>query len=174
MPGALPWGYTQGMELMRPLLLGLLVGMAFHRLGLPGGAVVGAMLGAGLYQALSLAPAPAPAGLDLVAQLLAGVAVGLSFRRELLQGWLLPWAALAALGFLALALALALVYARLLGVSPHTLFFALSPGGITGMGPLSRAEGGDAGLVGLFHMVRVFLLFLLVPLLARLLTPNPR
>ncbi|GLV49009.1 AbrB family transcriptional regulator [Thermus sp. LT1-2-5] len=162
------------MELLRPLLMGLLVGIAFHRLGLPGGAVVGAMLGAGLYQVLSSAPVPTPAGLDVTAQLLAGVAVGLSFRRELLQGWLLPWAVLAGLGFLALALALAFLYARLLGLSPHTLFFALSPGGITGMGPLNRAEGGDAGLVGLFHTVRVFLLFLLVPLLARLLGGNAR
>jgi hypothetical protein len=33
------------------------------------------------------------------------------------------------------------------------------------MGPLSQAEGGNPALV----MVRVFLLFLLVPLLARLL-----
>lgn len=162
------------MELLRPLLLGLLLGLAFHRLGLPGGAVVGAMLGAGLSHALSPTPSPAPAGLDLLAQLLAGVVVGLAFRRDLLQGWLLPWAALAALGFLALALLLAFAYARLLGLSPHALFFALSPGGITGMGPLSRVEGGDAGLVGLFHTVRVFLVFLLVPLLARLLPGSPR
>jgi CDGSH-type Zn-finger protein len=36
------------------------------------------------------------------------------------------------------------------------------------MGPLSQAEGGNPALVGVFHTVRVFLLFLLVPLLARL------
>jgi hypothetical protein len=36
------------------------------------------------------------------------------------------------------------------------------------MGPLSQAEGGNPALVGVFHTVWVFLLFLLVPLLARL------
>jgi uncharacterized membrane protein AbrB (regulator of aidB expression) len=52
---------------------------------------------------------------------------------------------------------------RLTGLPLKTLLFAL--GGITGMGPLSQAEGGNPALV----TVRVFLLFLLVPLLARLL-----
>ena len=52
---------------------------------------------------------------------------------------------------------------RLTGLPLKTLLFALAPGGITGMGPLSQAEGGNPALVG------VFLLFLLVPLLARLL-----
>jgi|GEM_PF-5872864 len=37
------------------------------------------------------------------------------------------------------------------------------------MGPLSQAEGGSPALVGVFHTVRVLALFLLVPLLARLL-----
>ncbi|MEZ0348128.1 MAG: AbrB family transcriptional regulator [Thermus sp.] len=161
------------MELFRAALLGLFLGLLFHRLGLPGGAVVGAMLGVGLHQVLSPIPAPTPRGLDLTAQLLAGIAVGLAFRRDLLQGALLPWAALAALGFLALALLFAVTFARFLPLSPKALLFALSPGGITGMGPLSQAEGGNPGLVGLFHTVRVFLLFVLVPLLARLL-PGPR
>lgn len=103
-------------------------------------------------------------------QLLAGVLVGLSFRRELLSPRLLPYAALAALLFLPLALLLAFFLSPALGQTPKRLLFALAPGGITGMGPpLSQAEGGNPALVGVFHTVRVFLLFLLVPLLARLL-----
>lgn len=156
------------MELLRAALSGLLLGLFFQRLGLPGGAVVGAMLGTGLHQLL-LPPAPTPRGLDLLVQLLAGVLVGLSFRRELLSPRLLPYAVLTALAFLLLAVALALLFARALGQEPKALLFALAPGGITGMGPLSQAEGGSAALVGVFHTLRVFLLFLLVPLLARLL-----
>ena len=87
------------MDLLRASLSGVFLGLLFHRLGLPGGAVVGAMLGTGLAQLLA----------------------------------------------------------------------ALAPGGITGMGPLSQAEGGSPALVGVFHTVRVLALFLLVPLLARLL-----
>lgn len=102
-------------------------------------------------------------------QLAAGVLVGLSFRKELLSPKLLPYALLAALAFLALALLLAFLLAKPLGQPPKALLFALAPGGITGMGPLSQAEGGSPALVGVFHTVRVLALFLLVPLLARLL-----
>lgn len=143
------------MDLLRASLSGVFLGLLFHRLGLPGGAVVGAMLGTGLAQLLT-SPAPTPRGLDLAVQLAAGVLVGLSFRKELLSPKLLPYALLAALAFLALALLLAFL-------------LALAPGGITGMGPLSQAEGGSPALVGVFHTVRVLALFLLVPLLARLL-----
>jgi uncharacterized membrane protein AbrB (regulator of aidB expression) len=76
------------------------------------------------------------------AQILAGILIGLGFRKDLL-----PLAALSALVFLGTALALGLPLSRLTGLPLKTLLFAL---------------------VGVFHTVRVFLLFLLVPLLARL------
>jgi len=155
------------MELLHAGLSGLALGLLFHLLGLPGGGVVGAMLGAGLYQLLAPEPAPLPKGLDLLVQVLAGILIGLGFRKNLL-----PLAALSAPVFLGTALALGLPVSRLsrlTGLPLKTLLFALAPGGITGMGPLSQAEGGNPALVGVFHTVRVFLLFLLVPLLARLL-----
>jgi len=159
------------MELLHAGLSGLALGLLFHLLGLPGGGVVGAMLGAGLYQLLAPKPAPLPKGLDLLVQVLAGILIGLGFRKDLLRPDLLPLAALSALVFLGTALALGLPLSRLsrlTGLPLKTLLFALAPGGITGMGPLSQAEGGNPALVGVFHTVRVFLLFLLVPLLARL------
>jgi membrane AbrB-like protein len=128
-----------------------------------------------LHAGLSgLAPEPAllPKGLYLLVQVLAGILIGLGFRKDLLRPDLLPLAALSALVFLGTALALGLPVSRLsrlTGLPLKTLLFALAPGGITGMGPLSQAEGGNPALVGVFHTVRVFLLFLLVPLLARLL-----
>jgi membrane AbrB-like protein len=160
------------MELLHARLSGLALGLLFHLLGLPGGGVVGAMLGAGLYQLLAPEPAPLPKGLDLLVQVLAGILIGLDFRKDLLRPDLLPLAALSALVFLGTALALGLPVSRLsrlTGLPLKTLLFALAPGGITGMGPLSQAEGGNPALVGVFHTVRVFLLLLLVPLLARLL-----
>jgi multisubunit Na+/H+ antiporter MnhB subunit len=48
------------MELLHAGLSGLALGLLFHLLGLPGGGVVGAMLGAGLYQLLAPEPAPLP------------------------------------------------------------------------------------------------------------------
>jgi uncharacterized membrane protein AbrB (regulator of aidB expression) len=125
------------------------------------------LLHAGL-SGLAPKPAPLPKGLDLLVQVLAGILIGLGFRKDLLRPDLLPMAALSALVFLGTALALGLPVSRLsrlTGLPLKTLLFALAPGGITGMGPLSQAEGGNPALV----TVRVFLLFLLVPFLARLL-----
>jgi uncharacterized membrane protein AbrB (regulator of aidB expression) len=138
------------MELLHAGLSGLALGLLFHLLGLPGGGVVGAMLGAGLYQLLAPKPAPLPKGLDLLVQVLAGILIGLGFRKDLLRPDLLPLAALSALVFLGTALALGLPVSRLsrlTGLPLKTLLFAL---------------------VRVFHTARVFLLFLLVPLLARL------
>lgn len=101
-------------------------------------------------------------------QLAAGVLVGLSFRKELLSPKLLPYALLAALAFLALALLLAFLLAKPLGQPPKALLFALAPGD-HGHGAPEPGRGGSPALVGVFHTVRVLALFLLVPLLARLL-----
>jgi len=76
------------------------------------------------------------------AQILAGILIGLGFRKDLL-----PLATLSARVFLGTALVLGLPVSRLTGLPLKTLLFAL---------------------VGVFHTVRVSLLFLLVPLLARL------
>ena len=109
--------------------------------------------------------------MDLLRASLSGVFLGLLFHRLGLPGGAVVGAMLGTglAQLLALALLLAFLLAKPLGQPPKALLFALAPGGITGMGPLSQAEGGSPALVGVFHTVRVLALFLLVPLLARLL-----
>ncbi|HEU4743354.1 MAG TPA: AbrB family transcriptional regulator [Meiothermus sp.] len=150
---------------------GITLGLVFWRLSLPGGPVVGAMIGAALYQFLAPSRAITPNGMDLVVQLAAGILIGLSFNRELLQiaRQTLPWAVGAALAFIGLGVGLAWIVARFSGISLTTALFGLAPGGITGMGVLAQAEGGKPALVGVFHTVRIILTFLLVPLVGRLL-----
>lgn len=152
-------------------LCGIALGLVFWRLSLPGGPVVGAMLGAALYQLLAPSRAITPNGMDLVVQLAAGILIGLSFNRELLHisRQALPWAVGAALAFIGLGVGLAWMVARFSGIGLTTALFGLAPGGITGMGVLAQAEGGKPALVGVFHTVRIILTFLLVPLVGRLL-----
>lgn len=151
-------------------LCGVALGLVFWRLGLPGGPVVGAMVGTGLYQVVAPARALSPAGFDLVVQLAAGMSIGLSFNRDLLQvaRAALPWAFGAALVFLLVAVGLALLVQRLApSINLATAMFGLAPGGIGSMGVMAQAEGGKPAIVGLFHTVRVILTFLLVPILNR-------
>lgn len=148
---------------------GIALGLIFWRLGLPGGPVVGAMIGTGLYQLAAPVRASSPAGFDLVVQLAAGVSIGLSFNRELLQvaRAALPWAFGSALVFLLVAVGMALVVQRFTAINLATAIFGLAPGGIASMGVMAQAEGGKPAIVGLFHTVRVILTFLLVPILNR-------
>jgi uncharacterized protein len=150
-------------------LCGVALGLLFWRFGLPGGLVVGAMIGTGLYQLLAPERATSPAGFDFVVQLAAGVSIGLTLNREIVQAAkaALPWAVISALVFLLVAVLLALVITRTTGINLVTTLFGLAPGGIGSMGVMAQAEGGKAAIVGLFHTVRVILTFLLIPLLSR-------
>lgn len=158
---------------MNPLLtasfFGTALGLLFWRFGVPGGPVVGAMLGTGVYQLVAASRATAPAGFDLVIQIAAGVLIGLSFNREILQATKasFPWALACAVAYIVVSVILALIVHRFSPIGLTTSLFSLAPGGITGMGVLAQAEGGKPAIVGLFHTVRVILTFLLVPLLVR-------
>ena len=150
-------------------LCGVALGVLFWRFGLPGGLVVGAMIGTGLYQLLATERATSPVAFDFAVQLAAGVSVGLTLNREIVQAAkaALPWAIISALVFLLVAVLLALLITRWTGINLVTTLFGLAPGGIGSMGVMAQAEGGKAAIVGLFHTVRVILTFLLIPLLSR-------
>lgn len=64
---------------------GVALGLVFWWLGLPGGPVVGAMIGTGLYQLFASERAISPAGFDLAVQIAAGISIGLTLNREILQ-----------------------------------------------------------------------------------------
>ncbi|AEB12658.1 AbrB family transcriptional regulator [Marinithermus hydrothermalis] len=157
-------------HLVYAALWGVAGGLLAMRLQFPGGAVVGAMLGSGLYNLLAPVRAVAPPALETGVQIAVGIVVGLSFNRELLAvaRALLPWALLGTLAFLGLGVLLAFAAARFGGITLVTGLFGFSPGGISGMAVLAGTEGANPAAVALFHFVRVVALFILVPLLARL------
>lgn len=101
-----------------------------------------------------------------------GIVVGFSFRRELLQEGLpiLIWGVIGAFVFLLVGLLLSVVAARLGYLHFNTAIFGFSPGGFTNMAVMAGDEGAEAAPVALIHFVRVVLLFIVVPLMVRLLT----
>lgn len=98
--------------------------------------------------------------------------MGFSFRRELLQEGLpiLIWGVIGAFVFLLVGLLLSVVAARLGYLHFNTAIFGFSPGGFTNMAVMAGDEGAEAAPVALIHFVRVVLLFIVVPLMVRLLT----
>lgn len=150
-------------------LCGVALGLLFWRFGLPGGLVVGAMIGTGLYQLFAPERASSPGWFEFAVQLSAGVFIGLTLNKEVLQAAraALPWAVAASLVFLAVGAGMAYLITRWTGIGLVTTLFGMAPGGIGSMGVMAQAEGGKAAIVGVFHTVRVILTFLLIPLLSR-------
>jgi uncharacterized membrane protein AbrB (regulator of aidB expression) len=64
---------------------------------------------------------------------------------------------------------LAVIANRLGWVDFSTALFGFSPGGMSGMSLLAQAEGYNTATVSFIHTVRIFTLFLVVPLIGRIL-----
>lgn len=154
---------------------GTLGGLIAWKIGFPGGAAVGAMLGSGIYNLAATAISVAmPLPLELAAQIAVGVVVGSTFSKELLQSGVsvLVWGLIGAGTYILVGLILAWAASRLGYLNFDTALFSFSPGGFTGMSIIASAEGADPAKVSLIHFTRVVLLFIIVPLMVRLLALN--
>ena len=151
---------------------GILGGLLAWKINFPGGAAVGAMLGSGIFNLIATNNRfDMPVPLEVAAQIAVGVVVGSTFSRELLESGIsvFVWGLIGATTYLVVGLILAWVASRLGYLSFDTALFSFSPGGFTGMSILANAEGADPAKVSLIHFTRVVLLFIIVPLMVRLL-----
>jgi len=152
------------------LLAAFALGLLAHFLKVPGGAVVGAMLGAALYNFSGAPRAALPPWAGLVVQLSVGAMIGFSARRELLPVLVrvLPVALLGVLSFLVLGALLSLLVVRLGWLDVVTALFGFVPGGISVMSVVAESEGGRGAVVAAMHFVRVVTILLLAPWLVHL------
>ena len=150
---------------------GTLGGLLAWKLRVPGGAAIGAMLGCGLYSFLRSSSVNVPDWFSITAQIAVGIVIGFSVNRSLLDGGLtlLLLALAGAVIYLLVGFGLAVISAQLGWLEFDTALFGFSPGGFTNMSIIAEAEGANAVKVSVIHFTRVFLLFIIVPLLVRLL-----
>lgn len=151
------------------LAAGVVRGYLAQLFKLPGGAALGAMVTvAAVNVALGGRPVTVPRGLDFAALVLVGVSLGASINRSALSGaanLIVP--ALLILGILSVVgVLLALTLQRFFGFDLTTALFAAAPGGMTNMAILAKDAGGDGFAVALVHLVRLFGIFIFVPVVA--------
>ena len=159
------------MPVIALLLAATVAALVFARLGVPGGLVVGAMVGAAGYSLLrGGAPALLPGPVRTAALIVLGASIGATVTRDTiveLRGVLLP-AVLAA--FLIILAGVAIAYLlRSLGLAPEGAVLATSPGALTSVVATAAERGTGATEVALFHTVRVVLVMLSLPALLALL-----
>lgn len=152
------------------ILVGIASGLLAKKVNFPGGAIVGSMLGSAIAGLLAPGVAAIPTGIATVVELVLGISLGLSFDRGFLAiaGRLLPAAVLSTLGLLVTSLVMAIIARRFGVLDFATALFGFAPGGMAGMSLLAQAEGHQTSIVAFFHTVRLFVLFVIVPVIARL------
>ncbi len=159
------------MSLVLLLAAAAALGLLFQRLGIPGGAVVGSMIGAAAYTLLRGGPeVVVPGPLRTASFVVLGGAIGAAVTREVvvnLRSILLPAVLAAALIILA---GIAIAYAlRALGLAPPAAVLATSPGALSAIAAAAAERGIGAAEVALFHTVRIVLVLLSLPGLLALL-----
>jgi len=152
------------------IIYGVVGGLLAKKVGMPGGAVVGAMLGSGLAAIVLPGRFVPPDWLSTAIQVMLGVSLGMTFDRSFLAlcGQVLPMAILSTIVLLSVAVLMAYVAQRLGLIDFSTALFGFSPGGMSGMSLLAQTEGYNTAVVAFLHVVRIFTLFLLVPAMGRL------
>ncbi len=152
------------------IVIGTFGGLGAAHYNVPGGAVVGAMLASGVVAILLPEAINLPANMATAIQIILGITLGLTFNRSFLTlgPKALPLAVLSTLVLLLVAIGMAYLASKLGLVDFGTALFGFSPGGMTGMAIMAQAEGQQGAIVAFFHLVRIFTLFLTVPLLVRI------
>lgn len=154
------------------ILCGTFGGLIANRLHIPGGAVVGAMLFSGLASISFSSSVQLSPGFTLTVQIFLGTSLGMTFDRSVLPllTKAMPLAICSTLVLLLVTIVMAFIAHRMGLVDFGTALFGFSPGGMSGMAILAQSEGHKTPIVAFLHLVRIFTLFLTVPLLVRLFT----
>jgi membrane AbrB-like protein len=157
-----------GMGLLMLLVWAAIGGFLAFRFHIPGGAFIGAMLACVVYRTFSTHGVDLPPALNLSAQVLAGVLVANSFSPQLARTFkpLLPWAVGGAIFYLVVGFTLAKIVTVLGILEPRVAMYSLTPGGLMGMSVISASEGAQAGVVVMFHFIRVILVLMAAPAIA--------
>lgn len=156
------------------LLAAAVTGVVAQRLAVPGGIILGAMVGAGAVTLASGQSVVIPGPLRDAAFVVVGAAIGVLLTRQAVRSLgpvLLP-AVVSALLMVAAGLLIAYLL-RALGIAPPGDVLATSPGALSVMSAMAVEQGTGAVEVALFHLVRIVLVILSLPLLVHLLRSAP-
>jgi len=140
---------------------------------IPAGALVGGLIGGLLFKYLFGYPDQSAKGISFLAQILVAYVIvsnaDLSALKSLPR--LVPVAIVYSFLLLAFSLILAAFCSRFFGIDLFTAFFAMPPGGLTGLGLAATEVGADAPTVILFHVIRIIIVVMSVPVIARFFCP---
>ena len=148
------------------LVLMVAAGLIAARIRLLNPFFLGPMILAGVLTASGVELSGLPDALIALAQVLLGVSVGMMFRRRLFRSPAITATILVSTAVLiSAALGIAYLIHTLFGLDLATMALANAPGSVTEMALTAKAMHLDVSLVAAFHLIRIFLIVLIVPYL---------
>lgn len=144
-------------------------GLLFRWLGIPAGAIIGAISAVVLVNML-IRPLTIPKSMRMVVQICCGCFVGTQVTREAMAsiGTLLIPMLLIVIELFCMAFITSWVINKLTGLNQVTALFSCVPGGITEMGLLAEDLGLDLPKITLAHTCRIIAVISLMPALVNL------
>lgn len=146
--------------------IAVLGGAVATGLGIPAGAMIGALVAVAAANLLSGRSSRVPPKLVFAGRGLLGTVIGSAINRqtlELLGNAILPTFILS-IGLLASCVALGFITARLAKLDRATTLCSLMPGGMGEMTSIASDLGADVRVVAALHVLRLIVILLVVPL----------
>jgi membrane AbrB-like protein len=157
-------------HLLAALAVARVCGLVAQRLDLPGGLILGAMVGAAAVTLTTGASITLPAPLEDAAFIIIGAAIGVQLTRQVVARLATVAVPAVMSGVLIIVAGLAIAYLlRALGMSPPGDVLATSPGALSVMSALAVERDTGAAEVAVFHLVRIVMVILSLPVLVHLL-----
>ena len=141
------------------------------KLGLPGGAILGAKLVSAGVHIVGISDASPPNWIVATVQIVLGASLGVRFlgitKHEATS--FAVHSAIWSIILLSIAFALAAILSPLIGFDQRALFLGFAPGGFSEMLLVALAIGIESAFVATCHVIRLIAIFICVPLAASLL-----
>jgi uncharacterized protein len=160
------------MDLVVTAVAALVGALVFERLGVPAGELVGAMVAVAVVNLAGRPAVETPGALRFAAFVALGWAIGQGVTTDTLRSLragALPLV-LIVLALVVVGGLLAALVVRWGWMDSTTAFLAASPGALSQMSALADALGANAALVAAIHTVRVVVVVLIAPAVARVLS----
>jgi membrane AbrB-like protein len=147
-------------------IAGVVGGLAGHRLHLPAGAMVGAIVAIIIYKLLNAEQTLTIPANVILSQIMVGIAIGANFTPNFcndLKAIMVP-AVLSVFLLLTLSGLIAFFLKRYTDLDIATVILSMVPGGLSEMGSFALTFNAKTSVVLTIHLLRILCITLLVPL----------
>jgi len=151
-------------------MAGIVGGFLAVKLSVPGGAIVGAMIGSGIFTLMSASKIAIPAPINFTIQVALGIMIGTSMNRELLKVGtkIVPIAIAGSVVFIGVGVLIALVVYQLGLLDFTTALLGFTPGAMSSVLGLAISMEAKLALVATIQIIRLIMLVIFIPIIVRL------